>query len=118
MDIKELRIGNLVLDREGKIGVVCEVCDCLGAGFVKFENDLQLTSIQYVEPIPLTEECLKKFGISNIWVFEIFGDDSRGFHISYPYGEWIFIKYVHELQNLYFALVGEELEIKNPTWLE
>ena len=75
------------------------------------------------EPIPLTEEWLVKFGImQNTW----FEDGSymikedRGFgwemyvrnavktkRISFAY-----FKHVHQLQNLYFALTGQELELK------
>lgn len=64
-----------------------------------------------IEPIPLTEEWLLKFG------FKPFVKDftkngiiihtrKRGYVLrkSVP-----IIKYVHQLQNLYFALTGEEL---------
>lgn len=77
-------------------------------------------SIDEVKPIPLTEEWLERFGImQNTW----FEDGSymikedRGFgwemyvrnavktkRISFAY-----FKHVHQLQNLYFALTGEEL---------
>ena len=76
-----------------------------------------------VEPIPLTEEWLVKFGImQNTW----FEDGSymikedRGFgwemyvrnavktkRISFAY-----FKHVHQLQNLFYCLCGEELELK------
>ena len=106
MNANELRIGNIILvtamtnryNNETKVIIVdshqFELCE------------------KYPEkhnPIPLTEEWLLKFDCKKIWVFEIFGDNKRGFHISTEYGEWIFLKYVHQLQNLYFALTGEEL---------
>ena len=63
----------------------------------------------YIEPIPLTEEWLLRFGLNRqISVFEIFGDNKRGFHIDLG-GEWLFLKHVHQLQNLYFALTGTHL---------
>ena len=81
--------------------------------------------IENIKPIPLTEEWLLKFG------FEKLTDKSRGFNSnSYTYTKGIsFIvhlndkllsvnfwqgnekKYVHEIQNLFFALTGEELTI-------
>lgn len=79
-------------------------------------------------PIPLTDEWLKKFGFFskykhcnvrwNILGFDIqqiSDEDDDGnkipqeqiFYYQYMYE----IKYVHQLQNLYFALTGEELTI-------
>lgn len=74
--------------------------------------------------IPLTEEILLKFGyignepvfsekstiftfgIHKIWKpFNIFLDEYYRFEI----------KYLHQLQNLYFALTGEELKFKQTT---
>ena len=79
--------------------------------------------ISHYEPIPLTEEWLLKFefkqyetiGIKThnyikgnfkfnsavLWVAEY-----KGVHIENK------ILYVHQLQNLYFALIGEELQLK------
>jgi hypothetical protein len=69
------------------------------------------------EPIPLTEEWLLKFGFEewdkNAW--------QKGFDLSIHKIDSIFwynnnginvlIKYVHQLQNLCFALTGEELTL-------
>ena len=76
------------------------------------------------QPIPLTEEWLLKFGFKKD---SIFGVDIK-YKIGY-FEVWyfrntdsymleniknmkVFIKYVHQLQNLYFALCNEELVIK------
>jgi len=83
-----------------------------------------------VKPIPLTEEWLLKFGfrtrtttghsvqyfigfnpITHDWLFDILwlnGD-------SVPFYKNVFhkINYVHQLQNLYFALTWEELKLKH-----
>lgn len=77
------------------------------------------------KPIPLTEEWLVKFG------FEKLTDVKDGFKTtSYSHKKYSFIiyfdgerlsvnfwqgnekKYIHQLQNLYFALTGEELKLK------
>lgn len=75
-----------------------------------------------LSPIPLTEEWLKRFGFENQtkrckesiirWkknCVTLFPSD------GYPYGASIDIdspiQYVHQLQNLIFALTGEELTL-------
>lgn len=81
-----------------------------------------------VKPIPLTEEWLQKFGFEKkkypnprVWAnryvkdrFEL-GHTFSGLiknreHKYYHGGRDI--QYVHQLQNLYFALTGEELTVK------
>lgn len=70
-------------------------------------------------PIPLTEEWLLRFG------FEVLEFDHKenqyGFKgrlivirhgLFCDYGTSVIIKHVHQLQNLYFSLTGEELTIK------
>lgn len=72
-------------------------------------------------PIPLTEDWLLKFGfeINLYWrkdwlqiqqsenEFSIYiSDDNSGYEFGEPF------KYVHQLQNLFFALTGTELELK------
>lgn len=108
MEAKELRIGNWV---EGSFG-----------------NYLQMTADDFMRihvngednPIPLTEEILLKAGFSKkvdlIW--SIYTKDWIGLYKmdGTPYYEvddtYTKIKSVHQLQNLYFALTGEELEIE------
>lgn len=74
-------------------------------------------------PIPLTEEWLVKFGFknspNNLKLFRSFGyglyiDEDGDCRIFTSHGglemRWITtIKYVHQLQNLYFAVSGQEL---------
>jgi len=81
-----------------------------------------------VKPIPLTEEWLERLGfkIEFRWVndcravkgdFHITLDHDGATVIGYPTSigmrnKWMFvqdIEYVHQLQNLYYALTGEEL---------
>ena len=82
------------------------------------EIDTGLDS-QDFEPIPLTEEWLLNFGAKKTDKNDSFG----GFIVYYPNGngmrikdnEWnsqhitVNVKYVHQLQNLYFSLTGKEL---------
>lgn len=116
MKIQELRIGNLL--KRGEIE-----CEVVGLYFdVPLRPKVILSSDSYlvrvyideIQPIPLTEEWLRKFKMDGkIWDFFIYGDNSRGFHISTGTESWIFIDYVHQLQNIYFELTGNEL-IKKP----
>lgn len=113
MKAKELRIGNLVNYGDGVL--VLDINDFRDYDFKKFE------------PIPLTEEWLVKFG------FEPHGERNslNGYSKNKLRVEYLFdnlearlikdsetsyhlttLKHVHQLQNLYFALTNEELEIK------
>ena len=109
MKANELRIGNFVLTSNDFI-----VKSYSPEGLYNLLKD-----IEKIKPIPLTEEWLLKFGFekklryAGITVFYI-----KSFELKYSHGSDIFIydktliKYVHSLQNLYFALTGEELTIK------
>ena len=82
----------------------------------------------WAEPIPLTEEWLERFGFETEckWIndcravkgdFYITLDHDGATVIGYPTSvgmrnKWMFvqdIEYVHQLQNLYFAITGVEL---------
>jgi hypothetical protein len=109
MNNKEIRIGNLI-NRNGLIVTVDE----------QTFWDMIHNTEQY-EPVKITEDWLLKFG------FEKYEFDN----VQYPqyrwknrlivvrhgcfvdYGTSVQLKYVHKLQNLYFALTGEELTTKN-----
>jgi len=86
------------------------------------------TDFYYTEPIPLTEEILLKYetrfnGIrhrAEIWIqgecFEFIVDKDK-FHLEFTGGEGVSyskpIYFLHQLQNLYFALTNEELTFNN-----
>lgn len=85
-----------------------------------------------IQPIPLTEDWLLKFGFNKDYKKGYIGIDvnNSDFVLTEPFiiGEWqnycVFefktgllsrfteVKYVHQLQNIFFALTGKELEIK------
>ena len=79
-----------------------------------------------MKPIPLTEEWLLRFVLKGRKDFVY--DSINGFGIQIRNGKYyaaildisgvlyhstIEIKYVHQLQNLYFALTGQELELRS-----
>jgi len=127
MKAKELRIGNYIL-HEPTIDDWEEI-------IVTLPSLLQVDiSPESYCGIPLTEEWLLKFGFekdtyasTNRWIlynhdegevlFEISGSDSYGWVRIFTTTNGIedtdtHFKYVHQLQNLYFALTGEELTLK------
>ena len=76
--------------------------------------------IEYIEPIPLTDELMLKAGFDTdkimFWKEGIcFGLYKSGIYYC-PTGSimlrGIKIKYVNQLQNLFFALTNQELEFK------
>lgn len=122
MTANELRIGNWVRD---KYGDLYEVSKVTRGGNVKIfsAGEHRLTGLTKIKPIPITEEWLVKFG------FDVFGNyehteavksskDKIDFVLVKSQGsDWDFddrvvIACVHQLQNLFFALTGEELTIK------
>ena len=111
MDSKELRIGNLINDNSLYTQVISD----------HLINDEYYDGLKGCLPIPLTEEWLIKFGFEESEVFVkvfLLNQIPIGYGYAYRKGwqimpEGIEIKHVHQLQNLYFALTGEELTIKD-----
>ena len=106
MKANEFRIGNKV-DLYGTIATVT---------LYDFSKGLAITE---GTPIPLTEEWLLKMGFEIVWDIWFF----KGFQIWQEDNNFFFelrdrgvmdrhIEYLHQLQNLYFALTNEELIIK------
>ena len=120
---QELRIGNYV-DVLGKIDQVKSIDENEHGGFCKFkENPYQYYLIhngeEIVKPIPLTEEILLKFGFEKksgsefknerfIYRFKQRDLIIEGFEYDYN-GILCYPEFVHQLQNIYFALTEEEL---------
>lgn len=117
MKANELRIGNyIVWDSTGEVEIVKDIVTH-GRKYHNINN----VNIKDAKPIPLTEEWLVRFGFKyyGYWKYwqikcenrlKIYpwknGFDYRGTH-------HFEIKHVHQLQNLYFALTGEELILHN-----
>lgn len=122
MKANELRIGNCVMDQdESKEIFQVESIEkgedeSDGMYFIngRWDDD--------IDPIPITEEWLLKFGFEeddlhwfNYGKFSIRIENKRcvsAIKDSEVWNQYDMPKYVHQLQNLYFALTGNELEIK------
>ena len=132
MKANELRIGNLVYF----LGNIHEI-EGLSKRLRPDVGHFLLSNIEHAQkgfhlkPIPLTEEWLVKFGFVDMdnegtqWSMN--GPDCdfclwtyiKGSNYTYNFEnyQWqinpIKVKYVHQLQNLYFSLTGDELTITN-----
>lgn len=141
MKANELRIGNYVnVPNPKQCPFRIDAFEYCSEKFIKVAQEVKINGKEVhpltwygkdLEPIPLTEEWLLKFGFekiedfgvySNIWHFKgvmvslrnyinvhvDWADDGVGFHSIRCYEEL----FIHQLQNLYFALTGEELKLK------
>ena len=114
MKANELRIGNYINWQAEPVQI---------KDFTSFINIVTEMSKTYslVRPIPLTEEWLIKLGYRKSTDERYYKEDSHYYPIYNRGIFYLFVglpletkecKYVHQLQNLYFALTGEELTIK------
>lgn len=123
MNPNELRIGNLVFYQRNLSLKEVEVVTGLMSDTVFLSADHEGVthpkSIASIEPIPLTEEWQGRLGVVEIRddgkkikrYNVVFDANINSGNISFY--SWIELRYVHQLQNLYFALTGEELKL-NP----
>ena len=113
----DVRRKNLVMydNRVFEIDTIAEEFPTLNT----IEFGIGVVSWNKLEPIPLTEEWLLKFGLKQTFISKIHLHFIKGSfhllkrvnHIQIWY-ENIDVKYVHQLQNLYFALTNQELTIQ------
>lgn len=132
MDARELRIGNYVTDEFYEsfknVNIVSSINEYGVNLFIEDDGNYPECAKTWIEPeyrndvifgIPLTEEWLLKFGfLSNPYddIYELDGFYLDAICIDLNLGVQYYyngleIKYVHQLQNLYFALTGTELYV-------
>ena len=107
----ELRIGN-VISRDFVVVELLRECARIELIDKSVSDKTFLVKYSGLEPTPITEEILLKCG------FKI-RKDGKLYHetLSLYEADFIFnsksgiIKNLHQLQNLYFALTGQELEV-------
>lgn len=125
-DFKEFRLGNLVMDKvSGEWMEIFEIGANITANVLNREK-YPLPDGWQMAPIPLSEDILEKCGFKpynddGLWLcigWESFTLQNR--YLSYDgfdaklWNEDIMpiVTSLHRLQNLYFALTGEELAYK------
>lgn len=118
MEARELRVGNLIYDKYGNICTVEWLSkQSLTVNKINFPKKYFIEySLNKIQPIPLTEEILLKSGYitcsfrenhfvikgHTIWKCnDLLMCDKNG----------MVLKYLHQLQNLYYALTNKELTI-------
>jgi len=121
IDKTHLRLGNYVMD-EDSVVMITELTS-------KHANHSQAFNCPYddLEPIPLTPEILEKCGfeknedgddgyyydLSANGILFIEGDKKGYCEVFLDMIEEVRVRYLHQLQNLYFSLTGQELNVKN-----
>ena len=110
----ELRIGNYVMN-DRIVNTVTSIGKRSIGQITTQGNDI-LSRTELIKPIPITEEWLIKFGFEKRTPDGYYFDKGR-MSINLPdvYYKINFtlvkIYYIHQLQNLYFALTNKELTI-------
>jgi hypothetical protein len=132
MKASELRIGNYVnVPNYEQCPFRIDAFEHCSEKFIKVAQEVKLNGFEVhpitwygdnLQPIPLTVEWLLKFGFKNNSM-NTYNILLQGFLLEYNlqhnvvdavnkvhFNLNIPVKYVHQLQNLYFALTGEELK--------
>ncbi len=120
ININELRIGNLVYNEYAK---AYQIIDGYTFWHTMFPDDvMHLVELIGLQPIELSPLILEKCGFEGGYFTYDYGKLS--IHLpsnSYKNGRTFFnswciieesVKYLHQLQNLYYSLTNEELNIK------
>lgn len=130
METTELRLGNFVKSENFDISRIVGLSAVVTLDRIEYvhvaipDNEFGLWNNGKVEPIELTEEWLLKFGFEKNDIDDCFiSPIGEIMQIDLTAGQIDFIwdgaysnapcEFVHQLQNLFFAITGTELEIKN-----
>ena len=126
MKANELRIGNKFTDKTGfEFTISGMLCDTAYGDFEGNQSGTWEFDINEIKPITLTEDILMKFGFEKRGDFlhkDLLNDWTK-IYFNLTHGNICEISvnrhsciikcdYVHQLQNLYFALTGKELTYK------
>ncbi len=121
--VEEFRRGNIievVFSQGAKVvGIISAITEDCKIKIRDYNSEFNTTKLNY---IPLTEEWLAKLGFEKIenpnntgtflWTINEIGFIQSDKFYCASIDSLIEIQYVHQLQNLYFALTGEELTLK------
>lgn len=132
---RDLRVGNYIKYTTGEVGKVVAMDGLLGD--IAIDQDNELLPMSEYSPIPLTPELIERCGFVEDGNFDNHSVDyyrNGCIHIQFPnYEGWdiyyvwrdnvidekgmrkqydIVLKSLHQLQNLYYALTGIELDVK------
>lgn len=131
IQIEELRIGNLVKCRVSNDAGIYKITHLDGYMLTAHLNGARVGypyPLTKLKPIPLDETWLERCGLekgdpdlpfyNDPWLIlpipksDLILSWEEERHLRVSHFDGLEIKYVHTLQNLYYALCGQELEIK------
>ena len=120
----DLRIGNYIYGVSDRVELISAVHENGLTTKTPHFDDYHTDIIKYYKPIPLTEEWLINFGFLQSMALTNYWSEDEEMNI-FVYNEVIHyvipldhdgnfwkikkLEYVHNLQNLYFALTGKDL---------
>lgn len=119
--VQSLRIGNAILFSENnEIAIVAEI-NTMGVA-VDVGKELTWIEADQFEPIPLSEDWLLRLGFEEVYkspMHSTYWMDGLSYYFWYDNkkqyadfkGAEVDCQHLHQLQNLYWCLVGRELEI-------
>ena len=120
--VNEMRIGNIMLDDEYNVVNVERINSDRIHEFTMVSQNNGRIYPSNIYKIPITKQWLEKLGFVNTNTTE-YPNYTKGVYkclwrngktnICNNHGFIKDLKYVHELQNLFFALTGKELHSKN-----
>ncbi len=128
MKVNELRIGNLVTEFHSEARITA-----IGLDYISTDRGItKINKPENITPIPLTEEWLLLLGFKKTITNYPIGDNTEfliGDNFELNQSNYLYylsvedergnnninvcVEYVNQLQNLYFALTGKELSIKD-----
>jgi len=121
MKSTELRIGNYVnVPNNKQFPFRIDAFEYCSEKFIKVAQEVRINGTEVhpltwygkdLEPIPLTEEWLLKFGFKKLGGYYMLNEFTfnEGTFLWNNFCISTSIQHVHSLQNLYFALTGDEL---------
>lgn len=123
---QELRIGNNFSHTNENGTFNLQVEEIRSTGVITLWNGGSwFVSFDKLDPIPLTEYILLKCGFGGVGFYEnVYQKNNCRLHLGIKNSKDIFVYHqennhleleiigLHQLQNIYFSLVGKELEVK------
>ena len=118
MEANKLRIGNILIESNGRQVKIMELLTDYARVWIN-KDEWVSVGYDYLKGIEINEETLVKLGFIKVRDYPVFRLNGLQIEFNGFDSEWgcglidkkTVIKYVHDLQNLYYILSGNELNI-------